>query len=111
MPVKWNRRGLDRTHIPLPAATIQGGVAVQNLPPGAAKGNANTVIVARHRCEVAYNRDDLISVSTSPQIADYAFIRIVRVYPFEACGGEILKKERWAAAIGAIQVLHPSLQT
>src|SRR5262249_57903687 len=64
IPVARHRRRIGASEVALPAAAVDRRVAVQDLAPFAAPGNAESMIVARHGGPVG--RDDAGDPASSP---------------------------------------------
>src|SRR5439155_22997585 len=95
--------------VPLAAPAVVRRVAVQGLLPEAAEGNPYQVVLARDRGEVEHAHDDVLRrVSLSHEGAD-AVLAVVRVDPLEPRGIGVELVQGSDLAVGAVQVLHPSL--
>ena len=53
MPMGGNRLGRQAAEISHPTAAVGRGIAVQQLFPIASVRDANSILLARHRCEIA----------------------------------------------------------
>jgi len=81
------RRDLFRLHpteVPDTASTVLDRIAVEHLLPETAERDADTVVVARDRCAVAGDQDDVVRRSSPPQVAGDALIHIREVDPLKS---------------------------
>src|SRR4051794_11484083 len=108
-PVPADRRRFHTAEIAQSTAAILRGVAVQHLAPDAAAGDADAVVVARHRREVEHGEDDLRWVGPDAQEAECALRGVVDVAPFEARGVVVASVKRRLFAVKTVQVSHPAL--
>src|SRR4051794_11379559 len=104
MAVPVDRGGRGAADIPLAAAAVEGGVAVEQLGPVAAPGDADAVIVLRVGREIA---DDQGEFAARPRLAEHAedaVLGIVAVDPLEAVRLAIELVQRRLAAIERVEV-------
>ena len=60
VPVKRDRRGFDAANVPLAAAPVKRGVAVQQLFPESRFGGAHAVVVTGDRREIASHDNRIV---------------------------------------------------
>ena len=85
MAVAVERRGerLGRPGVAQAAPAVFEGVAVQDLRPSPAGGDADVIIPVRDRGEIADGEDEVPGRAPFAQIADDALIGVLEVDPFE----------------------------
>src|SRR5437016_3175104 len=76
--------GPDAAVVAHAAAAIFGGVAVEHFFPEAAPGDADTVVLTRHRGEVARDQHGCARCLAATQEDEHALIGIVRHNPTKA---------------------------
>src|SRR5688572_15888178 len=106
--VRGQRIRLYPTEIAHAAAAVDRGVAVEELAPVTAARNADGVVLARNRREVAHHQH-LGAVARLAQEADDARFDVASVYPFEAARGKVELVQRRLAAMDAVEVAYPAL--
>jgi len=83
--VAGSRHAFNPSLVPLPAAFVLGGIAVQKLSPEAAANHAYSIIVPRDRGEIANCQYNFIRGLGFADKTDGAALGIVTVDPFESC--------------------------
>jgi hypothetical protein len=78
------RRGVDPTEVALPAAAVVRCVAVEVFAPKPAARNANVVVFAQHRCEVAHDEHEIIRLEPLAREADDTVVGVIAIDPLEA---------------------------
>lgn len=102
--------GLALNHAAISGVTtvIMHRVGIQLLAPASRLVDAETVVVPRHRREVAGD-DDFITGFIAAHEDKYRTLMIVDHQPFEAVGIEIKFMQRFMVAVGMVQVAHQPL--
>src|ERR1043166_1535522 len=109
--MQGQRRSLDTAEISHAAATVITGIAVENLLPEPAAGRANTVVVPRHRSEVARDEDNGSARPAFADQADDAAFRIAAIDPFKTCGVAIHFVQGRFASVEPVKIADPALET
>ena len=89
-----HRDSFDAAEIAVTAPAVLPCVAVQQFPPESARGDADVVVVSRHRRKVADHQDRIAWVPAFSQEADNAVVGVGTINPLEPGGIEIELEER-----------------
>src|SRR5687768_14109882 len=92
--------GHDAAAVSHVAATVDSGVAVENLPKPAALGNPDGVARPRHRREVGQDDAEILRVARLADHRDDAVLVVVAVDPAEPRALEVDLVQRRLALIG-----------
>src|SRR5688500_10195159 len=116
-PVERDGHRLDPAEVPLTAAAVLGGVAVEDLPPEAGLRRAHAIVLPDDRREVEHSQHALaprapLSLAFIPaeaQQRDHAVLAVVGVDPLEAGGVVVELVQRGLALVEAVEVPHQAL--
>src|SRR5690349_10085747 len=104
-----HRRCHRAAEVAEPAAAVERGVAIQQLAPAAAAGNAEPVVVARYRREIADHGDRRIVLTALANEGEHALLPVAALDPAETLDREILFVQRLFALVDPVQVRNPAL--
>src|SRR5262245_37153310 len=105
------RNCLYATEVSHVAATVVTRVAVQNLLPVSTAWGTKPIAVTRYGCEIADDENDGRARFPFANQSHRTAIGIVTIDPFETCRMAIHFVQCRLAAIKAIEVLHPPLES
>src|SRR5262249_37739908 len=89
------------------SSTVGFRVAVQNLLPITASGNADAVVQSWNGSEVEHDGNDLVLTARLSHEAGHALLGVAAVDPFEPCGIAVELVQSFLGAVGAIQIRNP----
>src|SRR5260370_34348372 len=95
--------------ITLPAAAVNGCIAVQHFFPKSSTGCSNAVVFSQDGSEVENHQKNILSRFPLENETQHTRTRIIAIDPFETPGSEIEFVERGMAGIEHVQVSHPFL--
>lgn len=91
------------THI---AAAVDHGIRVDQLAIPPRVRNADVVIMARHRCEVAEAHDGRLRVSWFPKVRDDGIVGVAKVDPLKTTPVEVDFMQSRFLAIDSIEIAN-----
>src|SRR6266498_5874068 len=102
---------LRASRIPLSAAAISLGVAVEQFLPIAWPRHTDAIIMPGHGCEIERGKNPLRGITGPPQKKQRAVIAVAEINPLESVWKKIALMKRRLGLIKMIQVLNPFLNT
>src|SRR5581483_9681657 len=108
LAVHGHRGGIRSPEIADAGSAVNGGVAVQELAPKTRPRDAQTVVLPRHRCEVAHHDNFFFTVAA--QKADHRLFPIAAIDPTETLALVVASEQRGLGAVQAIEIADQAPQ-
>src|ERR1043166_830222 len=102
--------GLKPTEVALVAPAIDFGVAVQNLAPEARSGQADPILVTRHRGKIHDDEDAVGQLFVLPDKGEHAVFVVRTIHPEKAFHVVITFPEAGLRAVEFVEILDEPLQ-
>src|SRR5439155_25660033 len=107
--VPWSRLGVQPAEVPRAGAAVEGGVGVQGLAPAPRPRQADPVLEAWDRREVADAGERAAPARVQAEERERVVARVVRFQPAEAVGRGVDLPQRRLLTVEPVQVAHERL--